>query len=447
MGSLKKNAFFNFILTFSTILFPLFSMPYISKVLLISDIGLVNKGTAFSTLFSNVFSFGLAGYGARHVARVRNEKDKLNEIFTSVLFTHILVTLVGIIVYYIYTFSFVSEDITKNIFIIFSILFAVQPLSIEWLYMGLEEFKYISLRSVFVKILMLLSLFLFVKKETDFYIYGVLYVGAQGLNAFFNIFNARKFVRLTFHNFQFKRLLWNAKFFYLQPLLAVCYQNVNQLILGQNTEQLAIFVRATTLVGLIGSFIGPIMNAVKPRLENIINNDKQSYENYMSITFELVTCILWPLGFGVASLSENIMYIFGGEIFKSGYIVLMILSIGTVFTQYSVFFNNIVSIPAGMEKNTFYGNLFVAISALSLNPICIHKYGAYGAAVVLGFSEFLGMSVQIFLIKKEKLYIGFIKKEKIIYVVSAFIMFIIICFNCFYFYTIYTCFMIHISNF
>lgn len=426
MSSLKKNTFFNFLLTFSTILFPLISMPYISKVLNISDIGLINKGTAFSTLFTNLFSFGIAGYASRQVARVREDKKELNCVFSSVLLTHIILTVIGLGIYLGYTIFFVSDDTSKKIFLLFSVLFAVQPFAIEWLYSGLEEFEYISIRSIFVKFLMLVSLFVFVRKETDFLIYGILYIGAQSLNAFFNIFHSKKFVRLTLKNFRFKYLLWNSKFFYLQTILAVCYQNINQLILGTNTEQLAFFVRGTTLVGLVGSFVGPVINAVKPRLENIISNDENSYKHYIDITFELVSIVIWPLGFGIAALSENIMFLFGGEAFKIGFKVLMILAVGTIFTQYSVFFNTIISTPAGFEKNTFWGNLVVAISALCLNPFFIYKFGAIGASIVLAFSEFLGMCIQFTLIKKENLYLDYFCIEKIKYIISAFLMFLII---------------------
>lgn len=426
MNSIKENTFFNFLLTFSTVLFPVISMPYISKVLNISDIGLINKGTAFSTLFTNLFSFGIAGYASRQVARLRNDKNELNKVFSSVLITHIILTVLGLFFYFGYTHIFVTEKKTKNVFLLFSLLFAVQPFAIEWLYSGLEEFKYISIRSISVKLLMLVSLFIFVHEENDFLVYGILYIGAQGLNAFFNVFNARKLVKVTLKDLKFGVLLWDSKFFYFQTLLAICYQNINQLILGKNTEQLAFFVRGTTLVGLVGSFVSPVINAIKPRLEHIIGNDQSSYNHFTGLTFEIISLIIWPLGFGIAALSENIMYLFGGEVFKAGFRVLMILAIGSIFTQYSVFFNTIVSTPAGLEKNTFWGNLVVAVSALFLNPFCIDKYGAIGAAVVLAFSEFLGLCVQILLIKKEKLYMNFVNIKKIKYFLSALLMFIVL---------------------
>ena len=426
MASVKKNTFFNFLLTFSSILFPLVSMPYISRVLNIQDIGMVNKGTAFCSFFCNIFSFGLAGYGARQVARVRDNEKLLNETFSTVFVAHILATILGLVFYYFYILIFLQDDVTCKIYFIFSFLFAVQPFSIDWLYAGLEEFKYISLRSILVKLLMLLSLFIFVKNKTDFYIYAVLYVCAQGLNAGFNMVNARKFVRLSFKSLPVLNLIWKAKFFYFQPLVAVCYQSLNQLILGANTEELALFVRASTLSSIIGTCIGPIVNAVKPRIDNGINMNGDNYKKFIDASFDLISLIIWPLGFGLASLSENIMFLFGGESFYVGYPVLMIMGIGNIFIQYNVYFSNIISTPAGKERNTFWSCLITAIVSLCLNPIMIPRYGAIGAAIVLVFAESVGTCLQLILITRQKLYRGSFSFEKAIYIISAFCIFFIV---------------------
>ena len=75
--SIKKNTIFNFFLTFANVLFPFITTPYISRVLNIEDIGIINQGSVFSTLFINLISLGVTGYGAREIACVRNDIEKL----------------------------------------------------------------------------------------------------------------------------------------------------------------------------------------------------------------------------------------------------------------------------------------------------------------------------------------------------------------------------------
>lgn len=427
--SLKKNTIFNFFLTFASVLFPFITTPYISRVLNISDIGIINQGAVFSALFINLISFGVTGYGAREIARVRNDIEKLNKIFFSVLTLHIFAFVLGSVFYLGYTAFFVTEAKLRQVYFIYYFLLAINPFMIEWLYTGLEEFKYIALRSIVIKVVMFALLFVLVRKREDFLRYAILLVGAQSANGIFNIVHARKYVNFRFFKLDLKTVLCGSKYFYFQTLVAICYQNLNQLFLGNNDKiQLAFYVRATTLVAVISSCVNPIINALKPRLENIIASDKESYKFYIKKCFDCVSFILFPLCFGLAVLSDGVMYLFGGEQFLTGGSVLKIVAFSTLISNFSVFFNNIISTPAGFEKNTLLGNICVAIFSLILNPLLIMKFGACGAAVAMLLAETSGLLVQIFLIKRQKLYLNFISFKVIKYFISAFAMYILIYF-------------------
>lgn len=436
--SLKKNAIFNFFLTFASVLFPFITTPYISRVLNIGDIGLINQGSVFSALFINLISLGVTGYGAREIARVRNDVEKLNKVFFSVLTLHICAFILGSIFYLGYTFIFVTEEKLRQVYFIYYFLLAINPFMIEWLYTGLEEFKYIALRSIVIKIVMFALLFILVRKAEDFLHYAILLVAAQSANGIFNIIHSRKYVNLRYFRLDLKTVLFGSKYFYLQTLVAICYQNLNQLILGNSDKiQLAFYVRATTLVAVISSCVNPIINALKPRLENIISSDEVSYKFYIKKCFDSVSFILFPLCFGLAVLSKEVMYLFGGTQFLAGGNVLRIVAFSTLISNFSVFFNNIISTPAGFERNTLFGNIFVAIFSLVLNPILIIKLGACGAAFAMLFAESAGLFVQIFFIKRQKLYLNFISWKIIKYFISSGVMYAVLYFLILNFKSIY----------
>ncbi len=422
--SIKKNTIFNFFLTFASVLFPFITTPYISRVLNIEDIGIINQGSVFSTLFINLISFGVTGYGAREIARVRNDIEKLNNVFFSVFFLHIFAFILGSFFYLCYSVFFISEAKLKQVYFIYYFLLAINPFMIEWFYTGLEEFKYIALRSMAIKTLMFVLLFVFVRKEHDFLRYAILLVAAQGANGIFNIIHARKYINFNFFKLDLKSVLAGSKYFYLQTLVAICYQNLNQLMLGNSDKvQLALYVRATTLVAVISSFVNPIMNAVKPRLENIIALDKDKYSFYIKKCFDSVMFLLFPLCVGMAVLSKNIMLIFGGEQFVEGSNVLKIVAFSALISNLSVFFNNIISTPAGFERNTLFGNISVAIFSLILNPLLIVKIGAAGAAIAMLIAEFSGLFVQLIFIRRQKLFLSFISWKVLKYFVSAVLMY------------------------
>lgn len=427
--SIKKNTIFNFLLSFASVLFPFITTPYISRVLNIEDIGIINQGSILSSLFINLISLGLTGYGAREIARVRNNKKKLNEVFFSVITLHFATFIVGAFFYLEFIVLFVEEQKLKQIYFIYFFLLASNPFMIEWFYTGLEEFRYISIRSILVKILMFILLFIFVRTDKNFFNYAILLVAAQSLNSIFNIIHARKYISFKFLKFNFKSALFGSRYFYFQTIVAICYQNINQLVLGSNDKvQLALYARATMLTSVISSFVNPIMNAVKPRLEHIISNEKNQYEAYINKCFSCVMLILVPLCFGMAALSSNIMLLFGGQQFSLGGSALKIAAFSALISNLSVFFNNIISIPAGFEKNTLFGNISVAIFSLALNPFLILRFGANGAAVTMLFAEFSGLIVQLIFIKKEQLYLKFINLKIIKYFASSMLMYISILF-------------------
>lgn len=418
--SIKKNTIFNFFLTFASVLFPFITTPYISRVLNIEDIGIINQGSVFSTLFINLISLGVTGYGAREIARVRNDIEKLNKVFFSVLSLHIFAFILGSFFYFGYSAVFITEIKLKQVYFIYYFLLAINPFMIEWFYTGLEEFKYIALRSIAIKTLMFILLFVFVRNEGNFLQYAVLLVSAQGVNGIFNIIHVRKYISFRFFKLDLRTVLSGSKYFYLQTLVAICYQNLNQLVLGNSDKvQLALYVRATTLTAVISSCVNPIMNAVKPRLENIIALDKVKYNFYIKKCFDTVMFLLFPLCFGMAALSKNIMFIFGGEQFVIGSDVLKIVAFSALISNLSVFFNNIISTPAGFERNTLFGNISVAFFSLILNPLLIVKIGALGAAIAMLVSETSGLVVQIIFIKRQKLFLSFITWKTLKYFVSS----------------------------
>ena len=57
--NIKVNAVLNMIKTISSIIFPLITFPYVSRVLMPENIGKVNFGSSFVSYFSLIASLGI----------------------------------------------------------------------------------------------------------------------------------------------------------------------------------------------------------------------------------------------------------------------------------------------------------------------------------------------------------------------------------------------------
>ena len=80
----------NFILTVSNFLFPLIIFPYVSRVLLPEGTGKVAFALSIVSYFTLFASFGVATYGIRAIAQVRDDKDRLSKTMHELLFINII---------------------------------------------------------------------------------------------------------------------------------------------------------------------------------------------------------------------------------------------------------------------------------------------------------------------------------------------------------------------
>ena len=171
--SLKKNAAYSFIKAFMNLAFPLISFPYASRVVLPAGIGKVNFANSIIDYFILIAGLGISSYASREAVRVRDDKHLLNKIFREILAINLISTLIS---YALLVFSlfFVNKFYEYRILLIVcstKVLFTT--IGVDWIFKVEEEYKYITIRSIFFQFTSLILLFVFVHNQND-YIFGFL---------------------------------------------------------------------------------------------------------------------------------------------------------------------------------------------------------------------------------------------------------------------------------
>ena len=151
--SVKYNFIMNLILTSSNFIFPLITFPYVSRVLLASGNGKVNFITSVVNYFMMVAALGIPTYGIRACAKVREDKDKLSKTVQELMIIHTIMTLITLI-FYILSIFLVNEFYQeKELMLINSVGLVFNVFGVNWLYQALEEYDYITIRSIIFKII------------------------------------------------------------------------------------------------------------------------------------------------------------------------------------------------------------------------------------------------------------------------------------------------------
>ena len=168
MTSIKKNIFYSSILTVSGYLFPLLTFPYITRVLGVKNIGVCNFVDSIVQYFIYFSMMGMMTVGIREIARAKGDRKLLSKTFSELLSLNLIATLIAVIILLICTMCIPQMSEYKSMFFIGSAKILANTLLIEWLFKGIEDFKYITLRSVIIRGLYVIAVFIFVRKAEDY---------------------------------------------------------------------------------------------------------------------------------------------------------------------------------------------------------------------------------------------------------------------------------------
>lgn len=414
--SLKKNFFYNFSLNILNILFPLITSPYVSRVLGANNLGKYNFALSFSNWFLIFATFGTTTYGIREIAKCRNNIKKLNSTFSEIFIINFIATIISLGIYIVVIF--ISPRINNEIplFLISAIIIFLNLFCIDWFYMGIEEYGFIAFRSLIIKTICLICIFIFIRKRSDYIVYALITVLALGLTNIFNFIHCRKFVKLTCKNINLLKHLNKLLIFFLSSLVISVYTTFDQVFLGfsSSNKSVAFYNRARQIYSIALSITLSISTVLIPKLTYLYKSDFESYKRLLKKSIDYIYIFSIPFVFGLVLLSKELMWFFGGKEFEGANLSLIIIS-SLVFTvslgtwQYNQLF-----LPLGHEKVGLRVQLFMAIVSGVFNIVLVPRYGYIGTSISIVLAETFGMIFGIYYAKAK------IKVVKVRYITQGF---------------------------
>lgn len=136
--SVTKNYIYNLMYQIMTLILPLITAPYISRVLGAENIGIYSYTLSISAYFILFGSLGIALYGQREIAYKQKDKEKYSITFWEIFFLRILTMSIALVLYY---FIFVKGKQYQVFYKVLILEIIGNCIDISWLFQGLEEFK------------------------------------------------------------------------------------------------------------------------------------------------------------------------------------------------------------------------------------------------------------------------------------------------------------------
>ena len=213
MASLKKNFFYSIFLTTSSYLMSLAVFPSVSRVLGPASLGLVSLTDGAVGCFTLLATMGINSLGIREIAKYRNDREKLSDIYSNLFSLSLIFMVIGVAGFIITGLLVPNLRQYPGLIIFGALSIAAQVCVIEWFYKGMEDFRYITIRGVIVKLCYIIAVFLLIKNPEDYLIYFALIVATYAINAIINIIYSHRFVRFRLKGLKLRA--WLKPFFFL----------------------------------------------------------------------------------------------------------------------------------------------------------------------------------------------------------------------------------------
>lgn len=401
MASLAQNAIWNMIRVGSNVVFPLITFPYTARVLgpaVRGEYDYVYAIVAYFILFANL---GFPVYGIREISKRRDSRKELSDTVSAIFTANVISVAIAIIIFVVLLF-FISDN-ERLLFIIVGISILMSCIQFDWFYQGIEDFKYITIRSIIIKTLSIIALFLFVTTKEDLIAFAIISVVGEFGNNIFNLFRIKKYADLKFSICNSLMHVKGASALFWGTVAISLYTQLNTVMLGvlDTKESVGYFTAGNKMVQLVLSLITAMLATIIPRISYQFGTGrKEEGQRLQYIVLKLTLYIIYPLIISLVFLSGDIVIVLAGNQFMASIPVLIVLSLLVAFIPISNFLGLQVLFPVNKEKYGTYAVVSGAFANILLNYVLVVNFSFIGIAIAVAIAEFFVTAVHYYFARR-----------------------------------------------
>lgn len=401
--SIKKNYIFNVAYQFLTLITPLITAPYLSRVLQPDGVGRVSFVESIVSYFSLVAVMGISTYGQREISYVQNDIDKRSKVFWNTKVLSFITSGTVIIIYLI--FAVLQKD-NSTVYIILTLNLVSAFFDITWFFQGMEDFAKTVTRNAIFKIFNIIYIFIFIKNKTDLnlYVFGIGLFAALG-NLSLWAYLPKYIKKVSFSElkpFKDLKVVWSL---FIPTIAIQIYTVLDKTMIGlitDNSYENGYYEQALKISKMLLTIVSSLIAVMIPRMGLLFEQNKiDEIQRYMYRSYRFVWFLGIPLCFGMIMSSDNFVPWFFGSGYEKVSLLLKILPLLILAIGINSVTGGQLMIPS-KRQNLFSATvIFGAVVNLILNSVLIYLFKSVGAAIASVAAETTIAIVQLIFVRKE----------------------------------------------
>ena len=426
--SIRRNFLMNTILRAANVLFPLITISYVSRIILSTGLGRVSFATSFIAYFNMAAQLGIPTYGIRACAKVRDDKKELSQVTLDLLLLNLIGTIISYAVIALCILFIPRVRADGMLFVILSLTVVLNAIGMEWLYQGLEQYTYITVRSLVFKTAALVAVFLLVHEQEDVVVYAGISIFASSASNILNFFHARKYVDLrgvikkngdvgtakaergdacsadAGCGIDLRRHLKPVIILFAMVCAVTVFSNLDEVMLGfiRPNAEVGIYHAAVRIKIALVDIITALSVVLLPRASYYV--EQRRTKDFLRITDKgmhfVLVCGAGLTVYFMLYARETVLFLFGPEFEESILPMILIMPV-VLLTGMTRVMGNQILIPQGRERIVLYSVVSGAVADVILNAILIPRFGPSGAVIGTLAAEMIIVLVQFPRVKDE----------------------------------------------
>lgn len=389
--TVASNFGYLMLLQIASYIFPLLTIPYLARVIGVEGFGKIAFASAVVIWFKTISDWGFNYTATRDVALNKNDLIKVSEIFSNVLWSKIVLMFISLLILLIAILFIPYFKENRNILIISFLLIPGNILFPEWFFQAMERMRFITILSLFSKIVFTLLVFVFIKQKSDFVLQPLFISLGFIASGFFAMYIIIAKWKIKIHKPNIKNISKTIKGsadVFINNIMPNLYNSFSIVLLGFYGGSVAngLLDAGSKFINISQQFLMIISRVFFPLLSRKI--DSHNLYAKINIYLSIVACV------SLFILSPFIIGFFYTEEFLSAVVVLRIMSISIIFSALISTFGTNFMIVKGYEKDlrniTFICSVIGFIVAFPL--IVLYQY--IGAAITITLTRvILGLTI------------------------------------------------------
>lgn len=409
MKDIRINALANTLVRLLNIFFPLITTAYLSRILSKQLYGEFNIANTYLNWFIPFATLGVYNYGIREISKVKNNIHKINTMFSTLFYTSVFCTIVTMIFYVAIMPVYTRKPSIHLLMFILGIQLMAQIFYIEWINEAFENYTFLFYKTLLIRIIMLVSIFTFVKEADDIIQYAFIMSFSQLLNYLLSYLWIKKevhFVKVPLENF--KHLVKPLIGLFLLSNAGMLYTNLDLTFVSKigAPEQVSYYANGQRMIMLISGVISGAISVSVPRLSYYIGmEDERSYQRLINKSSSMFSFLMAPIGMGLVVLGVQATVLMYGTRYMPGGIVTQVFAFRAISWALEIIMGTQIILIKGFENklSIFYiiGGLcnLVFDGALYLLGVTQPQY--YVITTLL--SEYILLFIEYCFIRKNEL--------------------------------------------